>query len=334
MRRIWQAAVLFFAVAVFAACAPPIPEAGSIGEIRAAYPSVADFQDLPSLMALDSLMLKGYSVVPTFYAQSPLAVEALAGGQADVGFGSTRSYWAAIEKGARLTTIMEQASNGWSVVTLNGIAECADLHGRRLAVGSEGSVAKAMTDAFLQKNCPGTIPEILYIPGSDSRAAALLAGQIDATTAEPADVVHLLREGSDRFHVLVDFAVRLPDLITTAVYVNLDYAQAHPETIRALVEALLMSHRSIEANPDLLTSQATRRLGIDASEIPSILATHRRIATWDVNGGLTWEAIGYSLDFYVQTGSFEPGLESADVAELSFLEAGLSELGLSGSSNP
>jgi NitT/TauT family transport system substrate-binding protein len=285
-------------------------------------------------MALDSLMPKGYSVVPTFYAQSPLAVEALAGGQADVGFGSTRSYWAAIEKGARLTTIMEQAANGWSVVSLNEIAECADLDGRRLAVGSEGSVAKAMTDAFLQENCPGTVPEILYLPGSESRAAALLAGQIDATTAEPADVVLLLREASNRFHVMVDFAVLLPDLITTAVYVNLDYAQAHPAAIRDLVEALLTAHRTIEADPDLLTSQATGRLGIDASEIPSILAAHWRIATWDVNGGLTRDAIDYSLDFYVRTGSLEPGLESGDVADLSFLETGLSELGLSGSSDP
>jgi NitT/TauT family transport system substrate-binding protein len=229
---------------------------------------------------------------------------------------------------------MEQASNGWSVVSLNEIADCADLHGRRLAVGSEGSVAKAMTDAFLQENCPGTIPEILYIPGSESRAAALLAGQIDATTAEPADVVHLLREGSDRFHVMVDFAVRLPELITTAIYVNLDYARAHPETIRALVEALLTAHRSIQADPDLLTSQATGRLGIDVSELPPILAAHRRIVTWDVNGGLTRDAIDYSLDFYVRTGNLEPGLESGDVAELSFLEAGLSELGLSGSSDP
>ncbi|MGH2604973.1 MAG: ABC transporter substrate-binding protein, partial [Anaerolineales bacterium] len=166
---------------LLASCASPAETPQAAMQISIAYPSIADFQDLPSLMALDRLTGDGYTIVPTFFAQPELAVEALASGEADFGFGSSRTYWAGIQQEGRITTIMEQASNGWSIVGLTEIAECAELDGRRLAIGSEGSVAKAMTDAFIQENCPGISPQFLVVPGSENRAAAMLAGQIDAT---------------------------------------------------------------------------------------------------------------------------------------------------------
>ena len=335
-RAVWQrsrpALVLLFASAGLAFCAPAGPPPGTAGEIRIGYPSVADFQDLPSLMALDLLMEQGYSVVPTFFAQSELAVEALATGETDVGFGNARAHWAAIQQGAELQTVMEQAANGWSVVSRLEITDCAGLDGQRLAVGSEGSVAKAMTDAWMAEVCPAAAPEILIIPGSDNRAAALLAGQIDATTAEPADVVQLLAEDSDRFHVLVDFASRLPDLLTTGVHVNSEFAAAHPQAVRDLVKAVVEIHRRVAADPDLLITQAIDRLGFDPGDVPAILETHRSIGTWDVDGGLSREAVEYSLGFYIRTGSLGPGLTGDQVADLSYLEAVLEELGRASSS--
>jgi len=180
--------------------------------------------------------------------------------------------------------------------------------------------------------CPAASPEILIIPGSDNRAAALLAGQIDATTAEPADVVQLLARASDRLHVLVDFASRLPDLVTTGVHVSSDFASAHPDAVRDLVKAMLEMHRRVAADPDLLTRQATDRLGFDPGDVPAILETHRGLGTWDPDGGLSREALRYSLDFYIKTGSLDPGLTEDRVADLSYLEAVLEEIGQAASS--
>ncbi|MGH2628095.1 MAG: hypothetical protein ACRDHY_15765, partial [Anaerolineales bacterium] len=128
-RRATRTAPALAAVALaagLASCAGPA-ETPAATNLSFAYPSIADFQDLPSLMALDLLSGQGYSVVPTFFAQPELAVEALASGEADFGFGSTRTYWAGIQQGGRLTTIMEESSNGWSLAGLTEIVECADL---------------------------------------------------------------------------------------------------------------------------------------------------------------------------------------------------------------
>lgn len=310
-----------------ASCAGPAETPLAAMQVSVAYPSIADFQDLPSLMALDRLTEDGYTIVPTFFAQPELAVEALASGKADFGFGSTRTYWAGIQQGGRFTTIMEEASNGWSVVGLTEIVDCADFDGRRLAFHSEGSVAKAMTDAFMRQNCPEITPEILVIPGSENRAAAMLAGQIDVTPLEPADVVQLLQKAPDRFHVVVDFAASLPDLMTSGIYVGLDYAAEHPHAVQDLITALLITHRRLAADPTLLIEEATTRLGIDAASVPAILEAHLRIDSWDVNGGLTREAVEYSLDFYMQNASLEPGLTPDDVADLSYLAAVLEAMG-------
>jgi NitT/TauT family transport system substrate-binding protein len=180
--------------------------------------------------------------------------------------------------------------------------------------------------------CPAAAPEILIIPGSENRAAALLAGQIDATTAEPADVVQLLAQASDRFHVLVDFASRLPDLVTTGVQVNSAFASAHPQAVRDLVRAVLEIHRRVRADPDLLSRQAVDRLGYDSNEVPAILETHLGMGAWDVDGGLSLEAVEYSLEFYIRTGSLDPGLTEARVADLTILEAVLEEIGRAASS--
>ena len=312
---------------LLASCAGPAETPQTAMQISVAYPSIADFQDLPSLMALDRLTADGYSIVPTFFAQPELAVEALASGEADFGFGSSRTYWAGIQQGGRITTIMEESSNGWSIVGITEIVDCDDIDGRRLAFHSEGSVAKAMTDAFIRQNCPGIAPEVLIIPGSENRAAAMLAGQIDVTPLEPADVVQLLQKAPDRFHVVVDFAASLPDLMTSGVYVSLDYAGGHPHAVQDLLMALLSTHRRIAAEPGLLIDEAITRLGIDAASAPAILQAHLRIDSWDVNGGLTREAVEYTLAFYLENASLEPGLTADGVADLAYLTAVLEAMG-------
>ncbi|MGH2628096.1 MAG: ABC transporter substrate-binding protein [Anaerolineales bacterium] len=188
-------------------------------------------------------------------------------------------------------------------------------------------MAKAMTDAFLAEDCPEISPEVLVIPGSENRAAAMLAGQIDATPLEPADVVQLLDKAPDRFHVVADFAASLPDLMTTGVFVNRQFAEANPQAVEDVVRALLTVHRHIAADPDLLVPEAVARLGIEAELLPAIVEAHLRIDSWDVNGGLTREAVDYTLEFYVRIGSLEPGLTTDYVADVSYLTTILNELG-------
>ncbi len=295
--------------------------------IRVAYPSIVDMEDIPSVMAHQLLAEQGYSVVPTFYAQSELAVQAVASGDAEFGNGADRTFWAAVSQGASILTIMEQAANGWSVYAIPEIQACADLSGKRFAQHSEGAVSFAMSEAYLKENCPDATPEIVIIPGSENRRAALLAGQIDATPVELADAIQIELEAPGKYHLLTNFAKDVPKLKTTGMYVNGDFAKEHPEVVRDYIRAILTVHRQINEDHGLLIAEATKWLAIAPEVLPQIADAYFAINAWDVNGGLDEDAIQYSLDFFTNSGSLQPGLTVETVADLSFLNAVLDEIG-------
>jgi NitT/TauT family transport system substrate-binding protein len=308
-------------------CSLAIPAAGAAPTARrpihVAYPSAADLGDLPSLMVEAQLTREGYDVRTTFYARAQLAVEAVARGHADVGMGSTRTYWAAIARGADVVTVMEQVANGWSLVARPEITTCAGLHGKRLALSSEGSLSAALSLAYVRRSCPGTEPRIVIIAGSENRAAALLAGAVDASPVELAEAVRLGRKAPGRIHTLVDFAATQPGLKTTGVHVNRAWAEKNPAAVEAYMGALLEVHRRARSDAAGLTAEARRRLAIDGP----VVAAHLAAGVWDVNGGLTTKAVADTLEFFIAAGSLPRGLTPQRVADLGPLERVLAGLG-------
>jgi NitT/TauT family transport system substrate-binding protein len=291
--------------------------------IRVAYPSTADVGDLPSLLARERLAGQGYDVQPTFYARATLAVEAVARGHAEVGMGSTRTYWAAVARGAGVVTVMEQVANGWSLVARPEITTCAGLNARRLALSGEGSLSAALSLDYLRRACPGTEPHIVIIPGSENRAAALLAGAVDASPVELAESVRLSLKAPGRVRTLVDFAAAQPRLKTTGVHVNRAWAGRDPAALHAYLRALLEVHRELRTDHARLVAEARRRLAVDER----VVSAHLTAAAWDPRGGLTAEAVAGTLAFFAAAGSLPAGLTPERVADLGPLERVLAEIG-------
>jgi ABC-type nitrate/sulfonate/bicarbonate transport system substrate-binding protein len=322
--------IAFLAIIVFVTACGPLQSSTDRGEpveIRVAFGAEMLMTDLPQILAHELLAKEGYEVTTTFYSKPELAVEALARGDADIGEGSVPAYWTAISKGANVASIMEQTANEWQIVAVPDIQTCADLDGMRLAHHSESSVSKAMADAYIAESCPGTEPQILFIANSPNRAAAMLADEIDATPLKLEQAMQLEREAPDRFHILTNFAQDVPGLKTVLLQVNRDFADQHPEAVRDFIRAMLTVHRQIDEDPKMLMDEVSKRLEVDPDLLPEITQAYRDINTWDVNGGLTEASVKYSLDFYTNAGELEPGLTVSDVADLSFLEAVLDEIG-------
>lgn len=294
-------------------------------ELRVAYPSAVDVDDIPSLMADQLLVGQGYTVKPTFYAQSELAIMALARGDADIMKGGARNVWQAIAQGAKLVTVMEHAANNWVLLVVSEIKNCRDLQGRRFAQHSEGTMDRALLDAYLLKECPGVEPEILVIPGSANRAFALLAGEVDAAGVKIPEAVTIEMQAPGRFDILSNFALDLPMLKASFVSVNRDFAIRKPEMVKDYIRAALTVHRRITKDPDLLIPEFTKWLDLDSVIIPSILEEQFAIDTWDIKGGLDKESIQFSIDFFVQAGRLAPGLTVEQVSDLSYLEQVLGE---------
>jgi NitT/TauT family transport system substrate-binding protein len=295
--------------------------------IRVAFSSTVDLGDLPSLMAHGLLATQGYEVVPTFFARAQLAADALARGQADVGNGSTRTYWAAISKGANVATVMEQVGNGWAIVAAAEIRTCADLHDRRFAITGDGTMSAALSSAYLRDRCPGVEPRVMTIPGSEHRAAALLAGRIDAAPLELTESLYLAAKAPGRFRTLVSFADEQPPLVTTGVQVNRRWAHRHPRIVHDYLRALLVTHRKILREPDLLVGEARSQLRLDPSLVAGIVDAHIRARAWDPNGGLTSTAVRDTLTFFIRSASLPSTLTPERVADLGHLERVLDEIG-------
>ncbi|MFN8458412.1 MAG: ABC transporter substrate-binding protein [Anaerolineae bacterium] len=298
--------------------------------VRVAFPSTIDIDDVAALLAFEKMQDEGFAVAPTFYAQGELAAAAVAGGQADFGVGASTIWLTAIQKGAPIVGIMEQTANGWSVVSIKDIKECKDLAGKRLAIHSEGSVSTAMLKAWIDTTCKGTEPEWLVIPGSENRAAAILAGEIDATPAEMIDSVKILTERPDDFQRIADFAKDLPDLKTGGFWVRTDFTKENPEAVKSFIRNVLEIHRQINDDPKWFGEQVPRFLAMEDKDIellPKIIEALLSIDNYPVNGGMTPENAQGTIDFFTDSGRLEAGLMADKAFDLTFLDAVLEEIG-------
>src|SRR5690606_3140376 len=126
-------------------------------------------------------------------------------------------------------------------ITKASITEPEQLEGARLAYHSELAFDRAMEQAFVDNI--GVTPNWVLMPGSEVRAAALLAGQIDATAGSAQDVIFIRDEGGDDFHTLVSFKDELPNLMTAILFADADYLEANGPLVRAVVEAILERYK-------------------------------------------------------------------------------------------
>lgn len=289
--------------------------------LRAAYTSSVDIGDLPSLRAHRALEQRGYIVDPTFFAQPELAVDALAGGDADVASGGVRAFWAADARGADLVMLMEHSENGYVLATVRGIARCEDLDGRTLALSSRGSLPAALGEHFLAQ-CPAATPRVLTMPHSGDRLAALRAHATDAAVLQRADVARLQREAPGEFVVLDGFLAAYPDLDFEGVFTTRRFAQAHRHVLVAYVRERILANRRALDEPRSLYDEAAHWPTVGTLD-DDVVAGEVKAPAWTRDGGVTPASLAATLDFFVRAGSLPAGLSVSQIADLSILDDAL-----------
>jgi NitT/TauT family transport system substrate-binding protein len=318
--------VMLVLVTVLAAACGQQEEEGVI-RIKVAYPSTSDMSDLPSLLVYDRLVDKGYAVLPVFFSDDALSIEAVSSGEAEVGTGGARAVIAAMSKGAPLKFIVEQAANEWSLYTTNEIQQCSDMDGKRLAIHSESGSSAMMTRAYIRENCDGISPNWMIVPGSENRAAALMAGEIDATPAELSDAINIDQQRPGEFNLMANFGRDLANLKTSVFYANETFLEEHPGAVKDFIQTLLEVHREMMADPNIILEEAPKYFDVDEELLPGIAQAYGELELFDPNGGLSLDALTYSLDFYYQGEGIEPGLTAEKICDLSFLEDVLEDIG-------
>lgn len=351
----WRVPAVALAALLLAACSAPAattspagesttgPEESAAGSSAAASAAPAEsaaagtnqftiastsfgLSSVPLLAALDAMREDGYVIEYPALTGPDLVAEGLVRNDFNFGIVGFNAVTVAIQEGAPATNIMSQFANPWFMYAATDIEECADLAGRRLAIHSEQSTSAAFGFDWINRECPGTEPEVLIIAGSENRYAAMIAGEVDASAVEIADAVALQEEAGDRFHELVSFADTLPDILTTTVAVNTDFASENPGTVVALLTALLEQHRMIADDPEYfpaLVEEYRPYIG----GVVSDRAVELQAALFQTDGGFTEEYVESTLAFLREAGTIEEDLGPQDVADFTYIEAALDNLG-------
>jgi NitT/TauT family transport system substrate-binding protein len=293
------------------------------GSIKIAFPSVPGYSNVGVLAAADDLKEQGYDVEVVHLAQSELATQGVISGDFDIAAGAGIDGMVAIEKGSPLKIISERARNEYAMVSAEGIEDCDDMDGSRYGIHSHGGISTAMANAWLDQECPDITPRELVIPGSDARAQAMQAGQLDLTVMELGDLIQLQRTDRIEVNVLDTLAGVFPELKVALVYANSDYIAEHPDIVGDLVAAQVRAHQRIADEPGYLAGLFEEYLdGVDPELAEAAADAYIEAEIFDPTGGrLDDESMTATVDFLLEEEALTKELTPDQLMDTSFLEA-------------
>lgn len=299
--------------------------------IVAGFTGETDIGHLSMLEALDRMESElGYETETPYLAETELVTDSVIRGEFDFGV-ITAPALVAYEAGAQNIEIVGVRNpNDWAIVSQTEIESCDDLDGRTFAIHSEGSVMAAITRSWVDEACSeGAEPEEIVISGSNNRTAALISGEIDATAVQIQDLPTLEAEYGGGFTVLSPQWEENPDLVSSAVYTNRQWADENPNAVIDLLFYMTQVAREWAEDPASYEAAIRERL-------PDVTPTQAQVFVEDLgaqalfatNGGVNPEAMDATIDFFADAGTIEGTVTTDDILDLSYLETALDELGV------
>jgi NitT/TauT family transport system substrate-binding protein len=284
--------------------------------------------------AISVLNSQGYKIDTPEIAQSNLIVEGILQNQFQFTSGTTLSFLVAAQKNGPIRSIGNRLNNEWTLTSIAAIKTCNDTNGKIWAHHTESAVSTAMARAWVATNCTGgkSTAQEVFIQGSDVRRAALAAGQIDVGELELSDAMAITAgDGATKYNVLAPFNKDLPNLKPSMIAGNSTFMAQNPGSVVALLKATTEQNRKINADPTgaYLRSLAEKHVpnAIQAATIGPIAKAYAEAKLFPGDGGVTPDAIAYTIKFFEDAGSLPKGLTPATAADLTFLNIALKELG-------
>jgi len=223
------------------------PAAAQDDPVQVALGDIASVESLGLLIAMERAGERGVPMEMTFFNSEDVAVQAVAGGQADIGVGAPYAFMqnsgAPIRMFFRLSTLLF-----FPVVNAEVYQDWADLDGQEVTVHSRGSGTEALMR--LMEQVHGIeYARISYVPGSEVRAGAMLQGTIDASIVDAAAFRLLQEEGGDTFKRLSVEGVNATD---EALYANQGFLEEQADAVAVFVEELLRTWQDINEDPSIV----------------------------------------------------------------------------------
>jgi NitT/TauT family transport system substrate-binding protein len=290
------------------------------GSIRVALGDIESVETLGLMIALERVRERGIDVTLDELADEDLANQAVVGGQADVGLGAPYGLIQGSDAPLRIFCQL-QTLRAFPVVDQAAYPDWQSLDGETFTVHSRGSSTEAL--ARLVEQVEGIdFGKISYVSSSEVRATALLRGNVKATVLDIPNKNFVMGEAPGKFHMLP-----VPDTGASdeVLFGNTEWLQQNQETVQVLLEELLTTWRSINADPSFVVKER-KRLGL-LEDLPPELekellpyyeqASEEGLFTSDCGGA---EAAQADFDFYKVAGQIQGDPASLKVEDFWYLD--------------
>jgi len=263
---------------------------------------------------------------------TPLAVAAMISGDIDVGNISTSEVIRLnATKGQSMRAIHSPDARLYFLIAAKDeIKSVQALPGKTFGVSRLGSLDHVQS--MLTLKAMGVNPASLTVVAigvPSTRAQALVAGRIDATTMSLGTWATIQREPGVR--VLVDHSTFFEN--TTVVdkvnAATTKVIEEKPEQLRRFTAAIVKAARHFAENQESWVATITkRRTNLDRGDAVSLWNAFR--TSWAVNGQMNLDSYKKTADFYYQTAAFEkvPKINVNQWIDTRFLDETLKDLGV------
>ena len=281
---------------------------------------------------------EGLDVELAEFQGTPLVIAAMISGDVDVANISTSEVirMNATKKQSMRAIHSPDARLYFLIAAREEFKSVGALQGRTFAVSRIGSVDHSLSSIVLKAlglNPANLTMIAMGIPST--RAQALVAGRVDATSLSVGTWITIQREPGVR--ILVDHNTYFENamVIEKVNAVTSKVLDEKPEHLRRFTSAILKASRYFSDNQDAWVAAITkRRPDVDRNDAATLWTGFK--TSWAVNGLMNLEAYKRSSDFFYQAGLLEkvPKIDVTEWADTRIIDGVLKEIGASAKADP
>ncbi|MDR9392204.1 MAG: ABC transporter substrate-binding protein [Trueperaceae bacterium] len=228
-------------------------------------------------------------------------------------------------QGAELTAIgSPQSKINYVLAGQADVASVADLEGRTIGMSGPAGFDALLTRFSLADE--GLDPErdvsFVQIGGSPDRAAALLAGRVDAVTIGLDDWFDLA-EKTDDARVVQYMSEVVPDFATELYFSRAEYIDANPDLALAIACGNLESNRWANEHRDAFLAYTVEQVpGTSEAAVLGLYDAAMDVGMWPTTpeGVLSTAGMQGLMEAMLETGDITSPVQVADYIDISFLE--------------
>jgi NitT/TauT family transport system substrate-binding protein len=280
-------------------------ESGTEG-IRVGYASDLDPNDIADQLGLETA---GAEVVEL--TEDSAVIAGLIRGDLDVGnIGLTEAIKAS-QTGVPIKIFyVSQKAFEFVMVSQPEITSFDQLAGKKVAYHSPGSGTEILQRVLVRQHDPALEKEIdwVVLPESPNRAAAMLAGEIDVTSLEFADVLTLQEEGDyNILGVWTDIEGDSANAISTVWVASEEFYNGNQDRLEQLATDLQEGYDAFYEDKNAWIEKASSLIEVDEERLNKSYDFYNETEMYPVSGEapLTPELWKTLDDFFTEIGEYE-----------------------------